>query len=109
MANSPTNIVDFRGFGSSRILISRGGIPRPKGNSPESLSQAILVGIVLVGRLGVLEHDANRDGCMRACLPACLPARLFACVQRRCGREAPWIYILLYVGCITLANMLYID
>ena len=29
--NLPTNIVDFRGFDSSTILISRGGIPRPLG------------------------------------------------------------------------------
>ena len=40
-----TKILDFRGFDSS-ILILRGGIPRSKGNSPESLSQGILVGII---------------------------------------------------------------
>ena len=51
--NLPTNIVDFGGFDSSIILILRGGIPRPMGNFPESLSQALLVGIMLVGRLGV--------------------------------------------------------
>ena len=45
-----TEILDFRGFDSSRILILRGGIPRPIGNS-ESLSQEILAGIILVGRL----------------------------------------------------------
>ena len=38
---------------SSIILILRGGIPRPIGDFPEILSQAILVGIMLVGRLGV--------------------------------------------------------
>ena len=48
-ANLPTSIVDLRGFDSSIILIVRGGIPRPMGNFPESLSQAILV-----GRLGVI-------------------------------------------------------
>ena len=52
-ANPPTNIVEFRGFDSSVILIVRGGIPRPIGDFPESLSHAILVGIILVGRLGV--------------------------------------------------------
>ena len=52
-ANLRTNIVDFRGFDSSIILILRGGIPRPTGDFPESLSQAILVGIMFVGRLGV--------------------------------------------------------
>ena len=45
--------MDFGGFDSSRILTLRSGIPRPIGNFPERLSQAILVGIILVGRLGV--------------------------------------------------------
>ena len=52
-ANLRTTIMDFRGFDSSRILILRGGIPMPIGNFPESLSQAILVGIVIAGSLGV--------------------------------------------------------
>ena len=52
-ANLRTKILDYRGFDSSRILILRGGIPGPIGNSPESLSQAILAGVILVGRLGV--------------------------------------------------------
>ena len=52
-ANLRTNIMDFRGFDSSIILSFRAGIPRPIGNSPESLSQAILAGIMLVGELGV--------------------------------------------------------
>ena len=51
-ANSPTKIMDFRGFDSSIILILMGGLPRPLGNFPESLTQAILVGIILVGKLG---------------------------------------------------------
>ena len=51
--NLCTNIMDFRGFDSSTILNLRGGIPRPIGNFPESLSQAILVGIILVGKSGV--------------------------------------------------------
>ena len=54
MANLPTKILDFRGFDSGIIFILRGGIPRPIGDFPESLSQAILVGIMLVGRLGVI-------------------------------------------------------
>ena len=45
--------MDFRGFDSSIVLIQRGGIPRPMGDFPESLSQARLVGILLEGRLGV--------------------------------------------------------
>ena len=52
--NLPTNIVDFRGFDSSVLLILRGGILRSIGNFPEILSQAMLVGIMLVGKLGVL-------------------------------------------------------
>ena len=51
--NPPTNIVDFRGFDSSTMLLSRGGILRYIGNFPESLSQAMLVGTMLVGRSGV--------------------------------------------------------
>ena len=43
----------FRGFDSNIIFILRGGIPRPVGDFSESLSQGILVGIILVGRLGV--------------------------------------------------------
>ena len=50
-----TTILDFRGFDSSEILILRSGILAPIGDFPESLSQAILVGIVLVGRLCVDE------------------------------------------------------
>ena len=52
-AQSPSNIVDFRGFDSSIILIIRGGIPTYIGDFPESLSQAMLVGTILVERLGV--------------------------------------------------------
>ena len=47
-ANLRTKIMDFRGFDSSRILILRVGIPMRIGNSPESLSQ-----LILIGRLGV--------------------------------------------------------
>ena len=49
-----TNIMDFRGFDSSISLVIRGGIIMSLGDVPESLSQAILVGIMLLGRLGVL-------------------------------------------------------
>ena len=46
--------MDFRGFDSSIILILRGGIPSSVGDFPEeSLTQAMLVGVVLVGRLDV--------------------------------------------------------
>ena len=49
----PTNIVDFRGFDSSTILIYRGGILMSMGDLPESLSRAMLAGILLVGGLAV--------------------------------------------------------
>ena len=49
-ANLGTNTVDFRGFDSSIILILRGGIVMSIGDLPESLSQAILGGIMLVGK-----------------------------------------------------------
>ena len=52
-ANLCAKILDFTGFDSSIISILRDGIPRPIGTFPESLIQAILVGIILVGRLGV--------------------------------------------------------
>ena len=44
--NPPTNIVDFRGLDSSIILIQRDGILMSIGDFPESLSRAMLVGIM---------------------------------------------------------------
>ena len=55
--NLPTNIVDVRGFDSSTILILRGGILMSIGDFPEILSQTILVGIMLVGRFGVVQGE----------------------------------------------------
>ena len=51
--NLRTKILDFRGFDPNIILIVRGGILMPIGDFPESLSQGILVGMILLGRLGV--------------------------------------------------------
>ena len=59
-ANLRTNIMDFRGFDSSIILIIVGGILMSIGDFPESLSQAILAGIMLVGRLGVAWKQGYR-------------------------------------------------
>ena len=53
-ANFRTRILDFRGLDSSIVLISRGGIPRPIGNFPESLTRGILLGIILVGRFSAV-------------------------------------------------------
>ena len=52
-ANHPTNITDSRVFDSSMILILRGGSLMSIGIIRESLSHAIFVGLMLVGRLGV--------------------------------------------------------
>ena len=66
----------FRGFDSSTILILMGGIPRPIGDFPESLIQAMLVGTLFLGGLGVL--DCFRPG-------------------RTAGRLS---YVLLWVSCV---------
>ena len=47
--NLPTSVVDFTGFDSSTI----GGVPMSTGNLPESSSQAMLVGTILVGGLSL--------------------------------------------------------
>ena len=57
--NLPTNIVDFRGFDSSIILILRGGLLMSTGDFPESLSQALFVGIMLVGRWGAPSSSSD--------------------------------------------------
>ena len=51
--NLPTNIVDLGGFDSSIMSFFRGWILMSIGIFPESLSQAMLVGVMLVGRSGV--------------------------------------------------------
>ena len=56
----PTNMMDFRGLDSSIILNLMGGIIMSIGNLSESLSQAMFVGIILVGRLGVV-HGGSSD------------------------------------------------
>ena len=53
-ANLHTSIMDCRGFDSSIISILRGGTFMPIGDFPESSSRGILVGIMLVRRLGVI-------------------------------------------------------
>ena len=57
MANLRTSIMDFGGFDSSIVLNLRCGILMSIGDFPESLRQAILVGKMLVGRLGVVFPD----------------------------------------------------
>ena len=53
-ANLRTKILDFRGFDA------RGGISQPHRDFPESLRQAISVGIILAGRLGLV--GASKKG-----------------------------------------------
>ena len=70
--NLRTKIPDFGGFDSSRVLIIRGGSLTSIGNFPEMSSQAISVGIILVGRSGVSTrlagaHNEER-GKSRRCL-----------------------------------------
>ena len=60
--NLRTKTLDFRGFDSSIVLILRGGIIMSIGRFPESLSQAILAGIISVGRLGAAALDCAIDG-----------------------------------------------
>ena len=55
-ANLRTKILDFRGFDSSIILILRGDILMSMGNFLDMLSQGILAGITLVGRLGITAY-----------------------------------------------------
>ena len=74
--NLPTNIVDFWGFDSSVIVILRGGILRYIGNFPESLSQSILVGVMLVGRLGLNATFAWPKRCLSASQVPCLGSPL---------------------------------
>ena len=96
-------ILDFRGLDSSRILICKGWNSHANRNFPEDLSQAILVGTISVGRLGVpsrssvsglggssgrapgavdlhVEVSLFRCFMLFACLLACLLACLFVCL-----------------------------
>ena len=75
-ANIRTRILDFRGFDSSRILMLRGGILMSIGSSPEMLSQRILVGTILVGRLG-------------ACF---LSAGILTSIGIVCSLTRPWVF-----------------
>ena len=44
----------------SIILLLRGGLLRPIGNFPESLTHSMLVGAMLVGRLGVMPSHGSK-------------------------------------------------
>ena len=70
--NLPTNIVDFRGFDSSIIFILRGGTLMSIGNFPESLSRAMLVGTMLIGRLAVPQGCNTMAHATQVTPPTCL-------------------------------------
>ena len=57
--NLPTNTTDFRGLDSSIIFILSGRIIMSIGDFPDSLSQAMLVVIMLVERSAVLRWDRH--------------------------------------------------
>ena len=88
-ANPRTNIVDFGVLDSSTILILRGGIPRPVGDSPESLAQAMLVGVMLVGRLGVLRRSSETSA-------VCIYIYIYIYIHMYCMCIHIYIYIYIY-------------
>ena len=51
-ARDLTETLDFGGFDSSMISMSRGGIPISVGSLPEVLSRRVLAGTILAGRSG---------------------------------------------------------
>ena len=61
MVNIRAKILDFGGFDSGGILTLRGGLLMSVVNFPEDLSQQILVGIILVGRLGVCKRRTRNS------------------------------------------------
>ena len=78
------------GFTQAESEFVRGGIPRPIGNSPESLSQAILVGIILVGRLGACCIHMARSVSRRARVRRAQSIYISVCIYIIC------IYIYIY-------------
>ena len=61
--------MDFRGFDSSKMLFLRGGILMSTGGFPESLSRAMLVGVMSVGGMGVSRPAARASRPFRAPWP----------------------------------------
>ena len=62
-ANLCTEILDSRGFDSSRILIVRGGILMSIGDAPGILSKRIpAVGMILAGRWDAVSPSWSRAG-----------------------------------------------
>ena len=76
--------LDFREFDSSRILMLRGGIIMSIGIFRELVSQEVLVGIILVGKLGVLFSPSPAAG-LRA-------AQICLCTQKRSTSASDVMY-----------------
>ena len=73
-ADLRTENLTFGGFDSSRILMLRGGIPRPTGNFPKSLSQQINITLEILsmetGRNARIEDDQGHRHVDRALMGA---------------------------------------
>ena len=104
-ANLRTKILDLRGFCSSIILILRGGISRPIGDFPETLSQRILAGRIVVGRLGVrgarlfAARAAPFSGapCLRQSVPS-VPSSLVSLAVWKSAKSSKGIVAWLFWG-----------
>ena len=91
--------MDFRGFDSSGILILRSGILMSIRIFPETLSPQILVGIILVGRLGepaLCDSDPDPDSCP---IPSCPISLLSASFSARMP-----IFVFLWLLCFKCAS-----
>ena len=102
-ANLRSKILDFGGFDSSIILILRRGILMSKGNFPESLSQAILVAIML-GRLGVLSPASGRGRDKRGFHRMATTSLHIAMLWFKCAHVATFWHMLSHVA--TCCHML---
>ena len=90
-ANLRTKILDVRRFDSSRISIVSCGILMPIGDCPETLSQQILVGIILAGRLGVCCFPyQSAMGVLLVCWSVDFMAGLLIMLLSGGGIPGPW-------------------
>ena len=109
-ANFPTNIMEFRGFDSSIILILRGGILMSIGDFPESLSQAMLAGVTLVGGLGVTTPAVRHlpEGAKNKFVIIHIHIYIYIYIYRERERDVYYIYIYIYNMCIYIYIYIYV-
>ena len=83
-ANLRTMIMHFRGFDSSIILILRGGIPRPIGNSPGEFESS-----------NVSRDDVSREIGRRPChaVPCCEGVHFAVSTQSCSAVQSPPVHI----------------